>query len=80
MKKIHDNLNCFDFEESYFKMCKKFRHLSLFSVCLHLLTCQRSCEKNINCRVRDNNFFDMDKFQDIVICSKPTHKDNFLIS
>ena len=85
-EKIHDNLNFFDFEESYFKMCKKFRHLSLLSVFLHLLTCKRSCEKNINIycrlcsRVRDNNFLDMDKFQDIVICSKPTHKDDFLIS
>ena len=55
-EKIHDNLNFFDFEESYFKMCKKFRHLSLFSVCLHLLTCKRSCEKNVNsyCRLWDN--------------------------
>ena len=63
-------------------MCKKFRHLSLFSVCLHLLTCKRSCEKKINsyCRrcSRIRDFFDMDKFQDIVICSKPTHKDDFL--
>ena len=83
-EKIHDNLDFFYFEESYFKMCKKFRHLSLFSVCLHLLTCKRSCEKKINSycrrcsRVRDNNFFDMDKFQDIVICSKPTYKDDFI--
>ena len=67
-------------------MCKKFRHLSLFSVCLHLLTCKRSCEKKINSycrlcsRVRANNFFDMDKFQDLVMCSKATHKDDFLIS
>ena len=65
-------------------MCKTFCHLSLFSVCLHLLTCKRSCEKKINSycrrcsRVRDNIFFYMDKFQDIVICSKPTHKDDFL--
>ena len=65
-------------------MCKKFRHLSLFLVCLHVLACKRSCEKKINsycrrcCRVRDNNFFDMDKFQDIVICSKPPYKDDFI--
>ena len=63
-------------------MCKTFCHLSLFSVCLHLLTCKRSCEKKINsyCRrcSRIRDFFDMDKFQDIVICSKPTHKDDFL--
>ena len=66
--KIHYNIDFFDFEESYFKMCKKFRHLSLFSVCLHLLTCKRSCEKKINSycrlcsRVRANNFFDMDSY------------------
>ena len=83
-EKIHDDFDFFDFEESYFKMCKKFRHLSLFSVCLHLLSCKRSCEKNINSycrlcsRVRANNFFDMDKFQDLVMCSEPTHKNDFL--
>ena len=82
-EKMHDNLDYFDFEESYLKMCKKFCHLSLFSVCLHLLTCKRSCEKKINSycrrcsRVGDNNIFDMDKFQNIVICSKSTHKDDF---
>ena len=65
-------------------MCKKFRHLSLLSVCLHLLTCKRSCEKKINnccrlcSRVRANNVFEMDKFQDLVMCSEPTYKDDFL--
>ena len=28
--------------------------------------------------MRDNNFFDIGKFQDIVICSKLTHKYDFL--
>ena len=28
--------------------------------------------------MRANNFFDMDKFQNLVMCSKPTHKDDFL--
>ena len=84
MKKYMITLIFFYFEESHFKMCKKIRHLSLFLACLHLLTCKRSCEKNINSycrlcfRVRANNFFDMDKFQDLVMCSKPTHKDDFL--
>ena len=81
-EQIHDNFDCFYFEESYFEMCKKFRHLSLFSVCLHLLTCKRSCEKKINSycrlcsRMRANNFFDMDKFQDLVMCYKRTPKDD----
>ena len=30
-QKIHEVIEVFDFEESYFKMCKKFRYLSLFS-------------------------------------------------
>ena len=27
----------FDFEENYFKLKKEFRHMSLFSICLHFL-------------------------------------------
>ena len=46
-QKIHDAIEVFNFEASYFEMCKKFRNLSLFSVCLHLLSCKRSCEKRI---------------------------------
>ena len=37
-KKIHEVIEVFEFEESYFKMCKQFRDLSLFLVCLHFLT------------------------------------------
>ena len=37
----------FDFEENYDKLIKKFCHMSLFSVCLHLLRCRRSCKKNM---------------------------------
>ena len=32
----------FDFEESYEKLLKRFRHMSLFSVCLHFLRGRRS--------------------------------------
>ena len=37
----------FDFEKNYDKLIKRFRHMSLFSVCLHFLRCRRSCEKNM---------------------------------
>ena len=37
----------FDFEENYDRLIKKFRHMSLFSVCLHFLICRSSCEKKI---------------------------------
>ena len=36
-----DRVN-FDFEENNDKLIKRFRHMSLFSVCLHF---RRSCEK-----------------------------------
>ena len=82
-EKIYDKLDFFDFEESYFKMCKKFRNLSLFSVCLHVLTCKRSCEKTASycrycSRVRHNEFFDLDKFQDLIVYPKPNNKDDYL--
>ena len=42
----------FDFEENYFKLKKEFRHMSLFSICLHFLRCTRSCDKKSNyCRI-----------------------------
>ena len=78
-EKIHDKFDFFDFEESYFKMCKKCRNISLFSVCLHVLTCKRSCEKIASycrycSRVRHNVFFDLDKFQDLIVHPKPNSK------
>ena len=82
-QKIHEVIEFFDFEESYFKMYKKFRYLSLFSVCLHFLTWQKSCEKiasycRICSRVKDNNFFNLDKFQDLRVYPKSHHKDDYL--
>ena len=35
----------FDCEDNYFGLLGEFRHLSLFSVCLHLFRCFRSCEQ-----------------------------------
>ena len=37
----------FDFEEIYDRLIKKFRLMSLFSVCLYFLRCRRSCEKKV---------------------------------
>ena len=42
---IHNIHEAFDFEEIYDKLIKEFRHMSLFSVCLHFLRCRRTCEK-----------------------------------
>ena len=38
-------IKSFDLEEIYDKLIKRFRHMSLFSVCLPFLRCRRSCEK-----------------------------------
>ena len=34
----------FDFDENYSGLLKEFRHLSLFSICLHFLRCIKSCD------------------------------------
>ena len=64
---IHNIHEAFDFEEIYDKLIKKFRHMSLFSVCLHFLRCQRSYEKKsgyckMSSRVRENTFYDYNAF------------------
>ena len=60
----------FDFEENYDKLIKRFRHLSLFSVCLHFLRCRRSCEKNMAItKVRENCFYDYNKFENLIVTS-----------
>ena len=83
LNRIHNEIEVFHFEKNYFKLIKKFRHLSLFSVCLHFLTCRRSCEKKAGyckkcSRVRENCYFDLDKFQDIVVCRGSHYKDDYL--
>ena len=70
----------FDFEQNYEKLLKKFRHMSLFSVCLHFLRCRRSCDRKANyckicSRVRDNDFYDIDKFSDVALLSFPSYLD-----
>ena len=70
----------FDFEQNYEKLLKKFRHMSLFSVCLHFLRCRRSCDRKINCckiysRVCDNDIYDIDKFSNVTLLSYPSCLD-----
>ena len=70
----------FDFEQNYEKLLKKFRHMSLFSVCLDFLRCRRSCDRKGNyckicSRVRDNDFYDIDKFSNVTLLSYPSYLD-----
>ena len=76
---IHNIQEAFDFEEIYDKLIKKFCHMSLFSVCLHFLRCQGSCEKKSGyCKmcsgVRENTFYDYIAF----LSSKVSRVDNYL--
>ena len=78
---FNDLTDCeFDPEGYYQILLKEFRHLSLFSVCLHFLRCQRSCEKHYGgyCRlclpVRDNNFFEANTF----LSAKVSDMDGYL--
>ena len=76
---IHDEIT-FDFEKNYEQLIKRFRHMSLFSVCLHFLRCRRSCEKKAGyykfcSRVRENCFYDLDKFSNLIV---PSEVDDFL--
>ena len=76
---IHNIHEAFHFEEIYDKLVKKFRHMSLFSVCLRFLRCQRSCEKKFGyckmcSRVKENTFYDYNAFLSL----KVSRKDNYL--
>ena len=67
----------FDFEENYDKLIKRFRHMSLFSVCLHFSRCRRSCEKRhgyckVCSRVRENCFYDYKNFENLIMTSSDT--------
>ena len=58
----------FDFEEYYFKLMERYRHLPLFSVCLHFLRCVRSCDIKSNycrscSRVCGKTFYECNAFQ-----------------
>ena len=85
IKNIFNELNDyidFDFELNCDNLFKEFRHLSLFSACLHFLRCRRSCEKNvvsycrICSRVRDNAFYEFNAFLSV----KLGEEDGYLIN
>ena len=66
--------------KNYEKLLKRFHHKSLFSVCLHFLRCRRSCEEKPNyckscSRVRDNDYYDVNKFSDVYFTSLPSYLD-----
>lgn len=73
LHKIYEKIETsFDHEECYIKLLKTLCHLSLFLVCLHFLTCHRSCSKIstycIDCsHVRAHNFTNHKHFFDIVV-------------
>ena len=70
----------FDFEWHYDNLFKEFRHLSLFSVCLHFFRCQGSCKAvtagycRMCSRVHDNNFHDYNAFLSL----KVSNMDDYL--
>ena len=54
--------------------------MSLFSVCLHFLRCRRSCDRKGNyckicSRVRDNDFYNIDKYSNVTLLSYPSYLD-----
>ena len=60
----------FDFDENYLELQKRYRHLSLFSICFHFLTCLRFCEKispvSIS-RVRNYDFLECNAYNNLMI-------------
>ena len=62
----------FDPKGYYQLLFKEFRHLPLFSVCLHFLRCQRSCENyagycRLCSRVKDYSFLELNTFLSIKV-------------
>ena len=75
----------FDFEENYDKLIKRFRQMSLFSVCLHFLRCRGSSEKKhgyckICSRDRDNTYYDYNTFSNLIVHSDGDNYLNISIS
>ena len=65
----------FDFDENYSGLLKEFRHLSLFSICLHFLRCIKSCDNMWNIpfhcklcsRVSDHTFVPCNSYGNLLI-------------
>ena len=63
----------FDFEENFFQLKKKYRNLLLFFICLHFLSCVRSCDKRshyckICSRFRDYHFVETNAYGNLMVC------------
>ena len=75
MQKIYNNYGftyVFDFEKVYSEVEVTLRHLSLFSVCCHFLTCLTSCDEVTNycffcSRLRDHSYGDRSYYHDVVV-------------
>ena len=68
----------FDFEENCFKLIREFRHMSLFSICLHFLRCRRSCDRKSNycrvcSRVHENFLFECNASSSLCVCACGTY-------
>ena len=63
----------FDFDENYSGLLKEFRHLSLFSICLHFLRCIKSCDMwnipycKLCSRVSDYTFAPCNSYDNLLI-------------
>ena len=65
----------FDFEKVYSEVVVTLCYLSLFSVCFHLLTCLRSCDKVANycfycSHVRDHFYGDRSYYHNVAVASQ----------
>ena len=87
MQKNYNNYDftyVFDFEKVCFEVEVTLRHLSLFSVCFHFLTCLRSCDKVTNycffcSRVRDHSYGDRSYYHDVVVANQVrAYQDDYM--
>ena len=83
--KIYNNDDAtyvFDFEKICPEVEVTLRHLSLFSVCFHFLTCLRSYDKVANycfyySRLRSHIYGDLIHFHDVVVATQDkVYKDH----
>ena len=74
----------FDFEKICPEVEVTLRHLSLFSVCFHFLTCLRSYDKVANycfyySRLRSHIYGDLIHFHDVVVATQDkVYKDHYI--
>ena len=74
----------FDFEKICPELEVTLRHLSLFSVCVHFLTCLRSCDRVANycfycSHVRSYVYGDWSHFHDVVVATQDkVYKDHYI--